>query len=162
MISAGSGSQGPEGRLLEEVVAVLRRVERAPDEVLAAANAVFEWRSTALAIAALEFDSVLDDRNDDLLVGVRDAGSERRLRFRVSGCVVELTVIEAGRRLVGRVDPAAAGRIVLRHPGGSSRECDLDEWGHFFFDEVPRGAMSLRSVAADRALVGFDTEWVTI
>jgi hypothetical protein len=153
---------GPEGRLLAEAVAVLRRAERVPADVVAAANAAFSWRSTALAIADLEFDSVLDDADDDDLARVRDIGTDRRLRFRGSNSVVEVTVIESGRRLVGRIEPPLPGRILLCRPGGSTNACDVDALGQFFFDAVPRGAISLRPVPADPALLGFETEWVTI
>jgi hypothetical protein len=146
-------------RLLNEVVLALRRAETVPPEVIAAANAAYAWRSVATAIAGLEFDSAVD--SDDGMVGVRDVGSERRLRFRYPGRVLDVSVIDGGRRLVGRFQPPLVGAVVLRRPGGVTTTTGVDDLGQFLFDEPPRGPISLRSVPADPDIPGFDTEWVT-
>src|ERR1700737_2390399 len=98
-----------EQDLLQEVVAVFREAERVPASVVAAAKSALSWRSVAAAIADLEFDSAVDD---DDLVRVGDAGSERRLRFRGDRCVAELSVIDGGSRLIGRLDPPMPGSVV--------------------------------------------------
>jgi hypothetical protein len=151
---------GWDHRLFEEVVSVLRRAEPAPPEVLAAARDAYAWRRTVVAIAGLEFDSVIDD--DDDLARVRDAGSERRLRFRGPSGTVEVTVIDGGRRLVGRFEPPVQGSVMLRHAGGSTATTAVDELGWFFFEALPQGAISLRPVPADPAASVFETEWVTV
>jgi hypothetical protein len=148
------------GLLFEEVVSVLGRAEPPPAEVVAAAAAAYEWRSVAAAIAGLEFDSVLDD--DDDMVRVRDSGSEWRLRFRGPGRVVDVSVIDGGRRLVGRFDPPLIGSVLLRQAGGSTSTAKVDDQGRFFFDDLPRGAISLRPLPTYAATPDFDTEWVTM
>ena len=66
-------------------------------------------------------------------------------------------------RLAGRVDPPFAGTVVLRHPDGVWLSASVNQFGQFFFDAVPRGAVSLRPVASGpQALADFETEWVTI
>jgi hypothetical protein len=52
--------------------------------------------------------------------------------------------------------------VVLRHPDGVWLSAAVNQFGQFFFDAVPRGAVSLRPVATDGALADFETEWVTI
>jgi hypothetical protein len=145
--------------LLAEIRSLKRRMEPTPPSLVEAAKAAFSWRSVATAIAGLEFDSAVDD---DDLARVRDSGPERRLRFRAPDYVVEVTVADNNRALAGRVDPPFAGTVVLRHPDGVSLIAPLNQFGQFFFDGVPRGAVSLRPAATDRALADFETEWVTI
>ncbi|HWG73369.1 MAG TPA: hypothetical protein VG184_04870 [Acidimicrobiales bacterium] len=145
---------------MEELTSVFRRLESVPTEVLAAAREAYAWRSVATAIAEVEFDSAID--NDDGLIGVRDAGSERRLRFRGPGSVVNVSVIDGGRRLVGRFEPAMAGSVVLRQPGRASIRAQVDALGQFLFEDLSQGAISLRPIPTDPALPQFETEWVTM
>jgi hypothetical protein len=146
-------------QLLAELRSLVHRMGTTPPALVAAAKAAFSWRSVAAAIAGLEFDSAVD--GDDL-ARVRDGGPERRLRFRCPNHVVEVTVAENNRALAGRVDPPFAGTVVLRHPDGVWLSAAVNQFGQFFFDAVPRGAVSLRPVATDGALADFETEWVTI
>ena len=97
------------------------------------------------AIAGLEFDSAVDD--DDDLARVRDAGSERRLRFRGAGRVVEVVLVDNTRRLAGQIDPPLAGSVVLRHSDGATLTAPVNHRGQFFFDSLRRGAFSLRQRA---------------
>jgi hypothetical protein len=123
------------------------------------ALAAFSWRSVAVSIAGLEFDSAVDD---DGLARVRDAGSERRLRFCGDGRVVEVVLIDNTRRLAGWIDPPLAGSVELRSSDGATLSAPVNELGQFFFDSIRRGAISLRNIPADAKLGEFETEWVTI
>ena len=145
---------------LEAVRTLRRRMEPAPPAVVDQAKAAFAWRSVAASIAGLEFDSLVDD--DDGLARVRDAGSERHLRFRGPGREVEVVLVDNAKRMAGRIDPPLAGSVVLRHSDGATLTAPVNERGQFFFDTLRRGAISLRNVPADRALGDFETEWVTI
>ena len=91
--------------ILEAVRMLRRRLEPAPQAVVDQARAAFSWRGVAASIAGLEFDSAVDD---DDLARVRDAGSERRLRFRGAGRVVEVVLVDNTRRLAGQIDPPLA------------------------------------------------------
>lgn len=146
-------------RLLAELRSLALRIGPTPPALVEAAKAAFSWRSVATAIAGLEFDSAVDD---DDLARVRDGGPERRLRFRCPDHVVELTVADNNRAVAGRVDPPFAGTVVLRHPDGARLSAAVNQFGQFFFDAVPRGAVSLRPVATDHSVADFETEWVTI
>jgi hypothetical protein len=146
---------------LAELVSLRRRVVPAPPEAVAAAKAAFAWRGVARAIAALEFDSAVDDDDDDL-ARVRAAGSERRLRFHGRGRLVEVSIVDNGRRLAGRVVPPLAGSMALCYPDGASLSSPLDDLGQFFFDALRHGTVSLRPVPTDPAAGGFETEWVTV
>lgn len=145
--------------ILEAVRTLRRRLEPAPQAVVDQAKAAFSWRAVAASIVGLEFDSAVDD---DDLARVRDAGSERRLRFRGAGRVVEVVLVDNTRRLAGLIDPPLAGSVVLRHSDGATSTAKVNQRGQFFFDSLGRGAFSLRNVPADRGLGDFETEWVTI
>ncbi len=149
----------PEGLLLTEVISVLRQVESPPRAVLAGAETAYGWRSVVVAVADLEFDSAVDD---DDLARVRAGTSERLLRFRTARTVAELSVIDGGRRIAGRLYPPIPGLVQLRHPGRPDAEAEVDDLGQFLFENVPRGAVSVRAVPADPAHPGFQTEWVTL
>ena len=157
MRTEGNGIE--DERLLAELRSLALRIGPTPPVLVEAAKAAFSWRSVATAIAGLEFDSAVDD---DDLARVRDGGPERRLRFRCPDHVVDVTVAGNNRSLAGRVDPPFAGTVVLRHPDGVWLSAAVNQFGQFFFDAVPRGAVSLRPFATDRALADFETEWVTI
>jgi hypothetical protein len=143
----------------EEIMAVLREVEPVPAGTVAAARAAYAWRSVAEAIAYLEFDSAVDD---DDLARVRDSGSERRLRFRSDGRVAEISVIDSGRRLVGRLEPPLAGSVQLRHPGSPDVAVQVDSLGQFLFDDLSPGTVRIRALPDDPKAAGFQTEWVTL
>jgi hypothetical protein len=153
------GGHGAGEELLEALRSVRRRLEPVPPAVVEQAMAAFAWRSVAASIAGLEFDSAVDD---DELARVRDAGSERRLRFRGPGRVIEVVLVDNARRLAGRIEPPLAGSVMLRHSDGATSTAPVNEHGQFFFDTLRRGAFSLRNVPADRALSDFETEWVSI
>jgi hypothetical protein len=145
--------------LLQEALSVLRRAEPVPAGVLAAARTSFGWRDVVDAVADLEFDSAVDD---DDLARVRDAGSERRLRFRATHAVTELRVIDGGRRLAGRLEPPIAGSMILRHPARPDVTVSIDRLGQFLFEELPSGPVRVVAVPSDPQVSGFQTEWVTV
>ena len=144
---------------LSEIVSFLRRAEPVPAMVVSAAKTAYGWRSVVAAVADLEFDSAVDE---DDLARVRAGAAERRLRFRVDDATVEISIIDAGRRLIGRLSPGYAGSVLLRHPGRPDVPTSLDSMGQFLFDRLPKGPMSIRAVPVDPDNAGFQTEWVTI
>jgi hypothetical protein len=148
-----------ESRLLQEVIWVLRTAEPVPSSVVSAAEGAYAWRSVMAAVADLEFDSAVD--HDDL-ARVRAGRTERRLRFRGVGGVAEMVVIDDGRRLAGRVEPAVPGAVFLRHPGHPDVAARMNELGQFLFENLPKGPISVRTAPADPGVPGFQTEWVTI
>jgi hypothetical protein len=148
-----------EEELFYEVAMVLNRAERVPEAAMAAAKSAFGWRSVMAAVAGLEFDSAVDD---DDLARVRDAGSERRLRFRGLHHLAEVSVIDGGQRLIGRLEPPVFGEVVLRHPGAPDVTTSVDSLGQFMFESVPQGSISIMTVPADPSIPLQQTEWVTI
>lgn len=147
--------------LAQELRDLRRRSEPAPKAVVDAAKDAFKWKDivAAIAIAQLEFDSVVDE---DRLERVRDMPGERRLRFAGAGRSVEVAVVDNNGGLAGRVDPPLAGSMVLRHADGSTVTAPLDEHGLFHFGSFKRGPVSLRPLPSDQEVEMFQTDWMTL
>jgi hypothetical protein len=151
-------SKSSDERLAAELRDSMRRTAP-PRDVVQQAREAFAWRNVALAVAEIAYDSVVDA--DDDLARVRGVQAERRLTFQGPDAVVDMSVLDGGDRLVGNVRPASGGTVELRHSGGTETVA-VDERGTFYFERVPRGAISVRFDPPGDASNGFVTEWVTI
>jgi len=152
----------PDEDEYEDLLADLRdagRLEAVPAEAMAAAKTAIVWRTIDGELAALTYDSSLDDL---ATAGVRSAEPSRLLTFEAPGLVVEVESLDAGarRRLVGQLVPAQAGRVEVRHGDGTT-EVEADDLGRFTVDDVPPGPVSLRCVGAT-ATVAVVTDWVVV
>jgi hypothetical protein len=152
---------GPaEDRLLAEL-RLAGSLDAPPPEVVAAAKAVFVWRTLDAELAELAYDSSQDDLS---LAGMRGATSARRsLTFEAAGVTVEVEAITAGsrRRLVGQLQPPQPGRVEVRHRDGSLTVA-ADEAGRFSADGVPSGPVSLRCQGIGQESVSIVTDWVLV
>ena len=111
-----------------------------PEDVLASARPSFALRSVDDELAALVYDSMIDD---ELFANVRSGGGAvRQLTFEASDVTLELEVSGA-RHLVGQVVPPQAAVVELRHRGGSV-EMETDALGCFHVPVVPDGPLSFR------------------
>jgi hypothetical protein len=127
--------------LLEELRAAARRFDPPPAAVLEAARASLTWRTIDAELAALEFDSVVDQAAD----AVRSGEGPRLLMFSAPGLNIEVQVSPIGprRQLVGQLVPAQPARIDVRHAGGVTT-VQADQLGRFGVDAVSAGPVSLR------------------
>ncbi|WP_130491158.1 hypothetical protein [Motilibacter rhizosphaerae] len=143
----------------DELVAQLRAVvstpEPVPDDVVTAAKGVFTWRTIDAELAALTYDSVVDEA----LAGVRSETAQvRTLTFEGGSLVIELSVVDGG--LTGQVYPARQGSVTVRRLDEEPVEVALDELGCFRVEPRPTGLFSLQVLAADG--VDVVTDWVSI
>ncbi len=133
-------------------------------EMIAAAKAVFAWRTldAELAeLAELTYDSIEGDLSRS---GVRGSATARRsLTFEASGVTVEVeaTTARSRCRLVGQLVPPQAGRIDVRHRDGSVTVA-ADEAGRFSADDLPPGPLSLRCQGTGVEPVSIVTDWVLV
>lgn len=146
--------------LMVELAELLGPLSEPPGEVLAAARELFTWRTVDAELAALTFDSMLDDGP----ALVRGDGRPRILFFETdkAGITVEVEVDESmrERRLVGQLVPGGPAALELR---GTDRPVTghADEMGRFVVP-LPAGSwrVSLRCVLADGSAV--ETAWVQL
>lgn len=116
--------------LLDELADLLAADHDPPPEVLHAARESFTWRSVDAEIAALTYDSVLDDAPST----VRSAAAQPRvLTFTAGGLTVEVEIdaTAGGRRLVGQVVPAHEVRLALLSGSGELASTTADRLGRF-------------------------------
>jgi hypothetical protein len=138
--AVGSGDTDPADEALAVELAAVMADLRAPDHVVGAAKALFTWRTIDAELAALVFDSLVDEEP----VLSRAADRRRQLTFEVGATTidVELEVTTTGRRLVGQLTPARRAEIELV---GASGSAVADELGRFILAIPPQpGAFGLR------------------
>jgi hypothetical protein len=132
----------------EELVELLRRAllerEQPPEAVVRAAKEAWTWRTIDAELAALSYDSLLDD---EALAGVRGIGAARTLAFEAEDIIVEIEVTEDGDRriLVGQVVPAVTADVTIE--GADGRQplvVTTDHLGRFRAERVGSGVVRLR------------------
>ncbi|MGH9149081.1 MAG: hypothetical protein ACRD0D_02970 [Acidimicrobiales bacterium] len=144
-------------RLLSRLATLLGRLDDpVPDHVRAAAEASFDWRTVDAELAALVYDSALDDER---LMALRGPAG-RQLTFEAGGLVVEVQVEGPDRQLVGQLVPPQRAEVEIRSPR-SSVTVTSDDLGRFRSARLPAGPFSLRCrLAANRPPT--ETEWVVV
>jgi hypothetical protein len=145
--------------LLEELRGAARRFDPPPPPVLEAARASLTWRTVDAELAALRFDSVVDQA----LAAVRSAEGPRLLTFAAPGLSIEVQVSPVGsrRQLVGQLVPAQPARIDVRHAGGVTT-VRADQLGRFDVDAISAGPVSLRCHLGDAPSPPVVTEWIPL
>jgi hypothetical protein len=147
-------------RLLEELRRAAGRHDPPPASVTEAAQASLTWRSIDAELAALAFDSAVDQPEST----VRSGGGPRQLAFDAPGLSIEVEVSPDGtrRRMLGQLTPPGPARIEVRHPGGVTT-VDTDAFGRFRADAISAGPVSLRcSPTTPPSAPRFVTEWVPL
>lgn len=142
--------------LLADLLAAVSAAPAVPEPMLAAANAVWTWRTVndELLLASLSFDSRLQP-----VSGLR-AGEQEQSRTMVFDwpvLSVEIEVIPG--RLVGQLVPAARGDVRLLTSDGEYAATATDEVGSFVLDRPAAGPVRLVCRAGN--LQG-QTEWLTL
>ena len=131
--------------------------DRVPEDVLSSARASFQLRSIDDELAALVYDSKIDEAP---LAGVRSSdGSARQLTFAARGLVLEIQISE-DRHLVGQVVPPQAVVIELRHRSGTI-PVKTDELGWFQVPAIPDGPVSFRCRPVRSSEESVATSWIT-
>lgn len=119
---------GSDDALLAELAILLRPRTEVPREVVEAAKQSFTWRTVDAELAALTYDSLLDDEP----AGVRAAAQPRILTFEADGLTIELELDAgpSGRRLMGQIVPPQETEIELLS-AGEPAVVRSDELGRF-------------------------------
>ena len=156
-----AGGRAPEDELLELLRGALREDDPVPDEVVRAAKAAWTWRTIDAELAALTYDSALDD---EALAGVRGVATARSLSFGDGELLIEIELTDAGDderlQLVGQIAPAVPATVAVeRVDGRAAVSTGTDDLGRFHADGVARGVVRLRVEGSRGTLV---TDWFAI
>ncbi len=144
-----------DDELLRDLQEALAHAAPARDTDLEAGRSAYAWRTVDEELAALTYDSLLDD-----VPAVRGvATAPRSLVFESDDVAVELDVLP--QRLVGQLVPGTAGDVVVLSRTGVVTRVRADDAGCFSVSIDPAGAplVRLRCTISDRTVV---TDWVTI
>jgi hypothetical protein len=167
-----STAGGADDELMALVKRALEDADPVPADAVRAAKAAWTWRTIDAELAALTYDSVVDE---GALVGVRGATAVRSLAFEAGAIAIELELVDDGDRrgLRGQVVPALAAPVVLEFSDGRPPVVMLtDDLGRFGADRLEGGVARLRinertdpageGAATGSSAGGFVTEWVPI
>lgn len=145
-----------DDELLQELRAIVSRIDPTPPEMVAAAKSGFIWRTIDAELAQLTSDSVLDA---DRMAAVRGVAPPELLTFESAGLTVEVETATGpdGVRLLGQLVPAQPGSVEVRHEGGTVT-VDVDDMGRFTAAGLEPGPVSLRCRTAAGGL-HVDTDW---
>jgi hypothetical protein len=122
----------------------------APDAVVAAAKAAFTWRTIDEELAALAYDSRLDEA-----ALVRNGrGADAVLVF--DGPDAQVTVLVADGEVRGQLTPAEPGAVTVLGPDGTVATAEIDGQGSFAFPQAGSAPLRLRIATAGRS---FLTSW---
>jgi hypothetical protein len=141
--------------LLAELGRALRGAPPVPPTMIEQADAMYAWRTIDAELAALEFDSAVDE---EPAVVRSESAQVHTLTFTCDSLVVELAVTDDV--LLGQLVPPDASRVEVRRSGGASTTVDADSLGCFSVAPVPSGSFSLKISTARGVVVV--TDWVTL
>ena len=137
-----STSQWNEDDLLTSLASALAPPD-VPATVLAAAKAVYTWRTVDSELAELTYDSAYGET----LVGVRGTtASLRTLVYEAGDLVLEIDITKEA--LVGQVSPPGPGRLFVLGPQNEDRQVPVDDAGGFRVHPLPHRPFRL-SFAGD-------------
>ncbi|NAZ85032.1 hypothetical protein [Kineococcus indalonis] len=151
------GERFPQEPADEELLAAVRsalRPPQVPEDVLAAARAVYTWRTVDAELAELSYDSAGSSRPG---AGVRGrTAALRTLTFRAREVVVEVGVTPDA--LTGQVVPPVVRAVELHTTGADPVPVDVDELGCFTVHPLPAGRFRLVCTTAGGERIV--TDWV--
>lgn len=147
---------------LQSLRRFFQQYDPAPEHTVAAAYAALGRRFGAGATA---LELVADSAADQSRVRSTSGPQPRVLTFAMPGRVLELGLVpgrsgtfHASGMVLNRAGHTPPdGEVVIRHPRGSCRG-DLDEYGVFEVDGVPRGPISV--VLQSRCSAPAVTDWL--
>ena len=139
--------------LLEQLRTAVRQAGEPTPAMVAAASAALSWATVDAELAALTYDSMVEET-----AGVRGGSSgPRGLVFEGEQVSVELE--QDPDCLIGQLVPPTPGEVALLHPGGELARTDVDEWGRFRFDRAVTGPVRLRCSTSSGILL---TDWIRL
>jgi hypothetical protein len=133
----------------------LRGDPAVPSGVRMAGYAAYTWRDIDAELAALTYDSTLEDA---VLSGARSQQQAplRAMTFASSSMTIEIEVGPAG--LLGQIVPPHAGQIHVVPQEGESRPVEPDENGCFTVSPIPACPFRLQ-MTGDTTVT---TAWITL
>jgi len=154
----------PDAKLMEELRAVLKRVDPVPPEVDEFARAALGWRRLDADLAELLADSALESERA-ALTRSGDAAL-RSVTFRASDLTIDVQVATDGdvRTVLGQLapPPAEATVEVQAADGSLLATAESDALGRFRLVLPTGGRVRLRVLRRDPAVAPIETSWLSL
>jgi hypothetical protein len=141
-------------RWLAELREALREAGQVPQHVLEAGYSAYAWRTIAVELAELTYDSRMED---PALSGARSQEAPlRALTFASSSLTIELQVEPPV--LLGQLVPPQPGEIVVTLRDGTVRTEPVDALGCFAIEPIPTVPFRLE-LTGEQSVA---TSWITL
>jgi hypothetical protein len=147
-----------DDRLLASLDDALRSAQAVPRDLVEAAKAEYTWRSIDAELAALAYDSALEDSYATAAATRAEPAALRALTFVAPELTVELEVTPD--TLLGQVVPVHQGEVEVRMASGQTVTAAIDEIGCFVVRPIPTEAFRLHCRTESGAAVL--TAWVSL
>jgi hypothetical protein len=153
----------PDASLLEELRALIDRVDPVPAEVSEFAQAALGWRRLDADLAELLADSALDT---DAVALARSEESGRWLTFRAAELTIDVEIQAAGggHTLLGQLAPApAAATVEVQAADGEVvASTEADSLGRFRLEFRAPGRLRLRVLRSDPPGSPVESSWLSL
>lgn len=140
-------------QLVADLAAAVEHAGAPSEQMVAAAEAAYSWRTIDAELAALTEDSFADGA----VLAHSAAAPVRTLVFLGSQLSMEISVSDD--QLAGQLAPAMAGTVTVSAPAGDLGQATIDDDGHFALPRPDHGPLRLRVSTGSGALI---TEWVQL
>lgn len=145
--------QMDDDALVTDLRRVLAAVDPVPEHVRLAARLAIEWRTLDAELAALVYDSTVDEP----VLALRGDAGPRALTFEAERLTIEIEAEADGGsadalRIVGQLVPPQAAQIAI-HSGDALIATRADEHGRFDAAGLRHGELRLRCRLAGDQLV---------
>jgi len=146
-----------DDHLLTALDDALRAARAVPRDFVEAGKAAYTWHGVDAELAALTYDSALDEPRV-LAANRAEPAPLRALTFASAELTVELEVTEDA--LLGQIVPPQPGEVEVRLADGQVVSAPIDELGCFVVRPIPSGSFRLhcRIVGGSAVL----TDWLAL
>ena len=144
-------------QLLAELGEALRAARAVPRGFVEAGKAAYTWHDVDAELAALTYDSALDEQVF-AAVNRAEPAPLRALTFVSTGLTVELEVTDDA--LLGQIVPPQPGELEEHLADGRVTTAPIDELGCFVVRPIPSGSFRLHCRTAGGAAVL--TDWIAL
>jgi hypothetical protein len=128
-----------DDELLTALRGAVRGAAAVPREFVEAGKAAYAWHSIDADLAALTYDSALDQR--EMTATRAEQAPLRALTFASEAVTIELEVADGA--ICGQVVPPRPGEVEVRPLNGQPVTAAIDDVGYFVLRPIPPGTFRL-------------------
>jgi hypothetical protein len=147
-----------DDELLAAVGDALEAARAVPRDFVEAGKATYSWRDIDAELAALTYDSALDQRPVRAMTRAEPA-TLRSLTFTSTSARLTIEIEVTDDALLGQIVPPQPGGLEVHTADGRSGTAAIDQLGYFAVRPIPSGSFRLYCRTADANVL---TAWITL